>query len=39
MIKNKISIGWMLLLLVACTPEWDELFDAGQATVTYQTVM
>lgn len=39
MIKNKISIGWMLLFLVACTPEWDDHYDAGQATVTDQTVM
>ena len=39
MIKNKISIGWMLLSLVACTPEWDDHYDAGQATVTDQTVM
>lgn len=36
--QNKIMMGWVLLLLVACTPRWDDHYDAGQATVTDRTM-
>lgn len=38
MSQNKISIWFVLLLCVACTPKWNDHYDAGQVTVTDKTV-